>query len=104
MLYIPCVSRWEAGRRKQSPRFNALPSVVAREQEKQVGSIYFIHQRAKKWLKLGSEDCPPEPMGCSPCEGRGWWQQSDGPAIPPLPFLLPFQSQGSEDPLRDPAS
>lgn len=59
------VSAREASRRKQSPRLNALPSAVAREQEKQVGSIYFTHRRAEKWLKLGSEGCAPEPPGCS---------------------------------------
>lgn len=78
VLSSPCGSTWEASGRKESPRLNALPSAVAREQEKQVGSVYFIHQRAKKWLRL-----KPRARGVQPLPG--WSSDPNSPLPPSLP-------------------
>lgn len=63
-----------------------------------MGSVYSTHQRAKKWLELGSEGCAPPARGVQPPPAEGWQQQTDdAPAIPPLPFLPPSLPSRAKD-------
>lgn len=100
------VLTWEVSRREQSPGLNALLSMVAREQKNQLGEHLFVHQKAKKRLKLQSKGCPLglcQVRGLQPLQGGGGGTAARWSRNPISPFP-PFQSQGSEDPLRDPAS
>lgn len=100
------VLTWEASRREQSSGLNALLRMVARKQKNQLGEHLFVHQKAKKRLKLRSKGCPLglcQVRGVRSLQGRGVAEAARWPRNPTSPFP-PFQSQGSEDPLRYPAS
>lgn len=101
------VLTWEVSRREQSPGLNALLSMVAREQKNQLGEHLFVHQKAKKEAEAAEQGLPPwavsGPGAAAPARlgGEGTAARWSRNPISPFP---PFQSQGSEDPLRDAAS